>query len=346
VNVSGSKAHGILPQLSLGNSTLLDLISIYLTLQQILWAAFTLATSLICSGIVTVKFTFNQMSSRSPASTKAFPFLKLPAELRCRIYFYAFIPASVRLSIRDKNKTISLYSFANSQGNLHSYDEPAATCDGFSTVSVSLARFVINRQLWYEISDLFYTLTLWSFPSVEIARDCLCFMGQESRKKICKVSFTTSQRRRGDMAVHPSKDLQKILYKMPRLRYLIIHLSLTHFHTAKSSWDMAVEQPGESDRVAAKWVHAAFVWQGLETRLPFQERGLSKYFLDELKKLCGEKNLRIEEAGKDRYAGKLINVVIGSSTSRTLRITPARLTSFERVLTEADKPRIRRMWTV
>ncbi len=225
-----------------------------------------------------------------------------------------------------------MFAFSTSNGDLQPNDGPAGSDDGFSTVTVSLSRFMINTQLWYEISDLFYTHTVWTYPSVEVARTCLLGISDESRSKICKIAVTVSYEKLGELAIRPGKDLVLLLFKLPRLRVLTVQVRLEAFHTSKSSWEMAVHQrpSGETDQVAAKWIHQ-FVKQGLETRLPFQEKNLSRYFIDELKRLCGEKNVRLEPAGRDRYAGNLVHIVIGSSGPTRPRTNPTRLASFERV---------------
>jgi hypothetical protein len=278
-----------------------------------------------------------------PIAAMTFPFLSLPAELRCRIYFYAFVPESVRFSLLDNG--ISMYSFSTSRELHPQSGSPWANQEGFSTVPVSLSNFVISRQLWSEISDLFYTNTVCTFGSVEMAGRCLLDMSHESRSKIQKIAFTVSYLKLGDFWIRPGKDLEKILKKLPGLRLLTIQVRLEAFHTSKSSWEAAVKKrpEGETDKVAANWVHQ-FVWQGLETRLPFQESALSQYFLDEMKRLCGPKNVRVEPAGFDRYAGNLVDVVIGSSAPATRpRMNPPRLASFESVNVRVAGQGLRRL---
>jgi len=158
-------------------------------------------------------------------------------------------------------------------------DEEDTSDDVTSTVPVVLSRFLVNRQILYEISDLFYTHTVWTFPSVEVALKCLHGIPPETRRHICKIDFTVSYTIPGELKIRPGKDLEAILHKLPRLRVLTVHVRLEAFASSKSSWEMAVKQrpPGEQDRVAAKWVNG-FVKRGLEDSITFSGTGTLEVF--------------------------------------------------------------------
>lgn len=144
-------------------------------------------------------------------------------------------------------------------------------------------------------------------------------MGQESRNKISRVSIKfEGDHLYGGLPIRPTAKLQRLFGLMRNLKVLVLNLDLETFGSYEKSWDRALLDPNHSerDKLAARYV-SGWAWQGLETRIPFQERKISLYFLNELKKLCGEENVRVRLVGRDRYAGNLVHAVIAGQLQRS-----------------------------
>ena len=184
----------------------------------------------------------------------------------------------------------------------------------------------ITKHIYEELVFLLKHSTIWYFASLQTAWQCIA--GRTKEGRICGFMpnhpLTAHLRRlaikmegTNSLPMERSTRLQSQLKKMPDLRALTLSLDFDAFMSQRNSWDSLVQvRDYHSHKTAAAYV-AAFTWEGMETKIAVQERNMSKRFMEELERLCGQNNTRVKRVGRDRYAGDLLEIVISGKGSVT-----------------------------